>query len=550
MENLPGTYETVRTNLNTNPRGVGTFTDYNGPTQQTITANVSISGAGAPANPDGILTANRVAYTAAGGNPGIMVYGTQTVGTVYSMSAWVYHETVAGGTQAFAEKGVLSQPSPPAIVQGTWQKVSWLAYTATQTFGFGFRVTGQTGSGSFLITGITVEGNATITPAFFDGNTAASGDFTYSWTGTANASSSIMKGLKVAGWSSNSGGSNRFVAISSTDWASSGTRSLRVIPLHATDAGITATYAEQFLTGLTIGTRYRAAITGRLSAALTGTIDNNSRKLAFTNPTPSAITQNTVTPPNAPGVWRTYCDFTATATTHGIRWYNGAQEGNGDMWFDDMLLTAGLYPGDHIDGTKPNAKWDGAAHVSTSVGLPPKLDGLAGVPSLNLVGVNSGGVTIPVNAYDPRTIYLVYEAIGTTLNYPNYGAYGINGSNGITFQAGPIGSTNLFPRLDFPGGSSNFGFSLVNGRAGQRRHVVAMAFNQGLTTVTASLNGAADVVNTITPGNGWTDGRANPVSSHADGHGVMMLVYYAEHNTATRLAISRYLGNKYGALVA
>jgi hypothetical protein len=215
----------------------------------------------------------------------------------------------------------------------------------------------------------------------------------------------------------------------------------------------------------------------------------------------------------------------------------------------EWMLVEGEYTGDFIDGTKPLSKWDGTANASTSVGYPPQLLDLAGKPSVDLAGVaNTGGVAIPVDPFAARTIYLCYDVWGTTSNYPNFGAYGVSGSKGVTFQTGPIGGSTLFPRFDFPSGSSNIGVTLVNGRK-TARHVVAFSFPTGLTSVTSCIDGNADRTDALTPGTGWDDGRAATASS-VDGTPNRMLVFYAEHDRATRLAISRYLGNKYGANVA
>jgi hypothetical protein len=67
--------------------------------------------------------------------------------------------------------------------------------------------------------------------------------------------------------------------------------------------------------------------------------------------------------------------------------------------------------------------------------------------------------------------------------------------------------------------------------------------------VTSCIDGAADRADALTPGTGWDDGRA-AVTNNTDGTGLRMLVFYAEHDRPTRLAISRYLGTKYGANVA
>lgn len=193
-------FNTVRTNLCTNPRGVFTFPGYGSDNNQTVTPNVTISG-----HPEGITIASRVEYSNAT-NPGVVIMIPATSGTLYAISCWVYHETIAAtpGSAALAQAGVTSDPNAPAIVQGVWQRHTWIR-TSTSTNHYGFRVSGQAGTGSFLITGITIEaapagGSFTSVGSFFDGATEASGDFTYAWSGAANASTSIQRAPNVQGW--------------------------------------------------------------------------------------------------------------------------------------------------------------------------------------------------------------------------------------------------------------------------------------------------------------------------------------------------------------
>jgi hypothetical protein len=492
----------------------------------------------------------------ASGQPGVkcMMSGVIASGESVSWSMWVY-SSVAVTLRPYWERTSPSytggsDPNTVNVLANTWTKISsTYTFNATQAdpagvYGFGVLATTAFAIGDYLVSDEMLIEKSNIVGTWFNGATAAAGDFTYAWSGVANASSSLQKAFYVAATSN-----LNTTSIQSTDWSANGSKSIRVIP------SLTATTdtAVSLKAGYTLENKtYTLLATCRVKAPQTGTLDTTRARrimLYYTGVGPSSSAQA----PNAVGVYPLSVTFTVTDATQyqDMRLYNGASNGGGDIWWDNIMLVEGVYTGDYLDGTKPFSKWTGTVQNSLSVGHPPQLSDFAGIPSLNLVGVNSGGVTIPVSAYSARTIYLVYDVAGTTLNYPNYGSYGINGSNGITFQAGPIGNTSLFPRLDFPGGSSNFGISLPNGRLGQRRNVVAFAFNQGLTSLAASLNGGTDVVvNTFAAGNGWTDGRTNPVSSHADGSGITMLVYYAEHDQPTRLAISRYLGNKYGANVA
>lgn len=559
-----GALLTLRTNLATNPSpsataqqgwgtngwgtgGVGTYDFINGAGRDGGYAGVqswsTIATGGGASNFFGRTANNDIAVTA---------------GNTYSFGIWMktnQDTPNAAITVTFMDSGGLTVGS---IVQGANTQATsgqWLnlirenvvAPAGAVRVQMAGRITNLAGLANGLtltVDDALVELGTQLNGPSFDGSTPAAGDYVYSWSGTANGSPALQKAYAVV--SAVALNSN---LIQSTDWSANGTKSLRVQP------GQTATTdTAASLKGYTLknGT-YTLMATCRVKAAQTGSLDSNRARrimLYYTGVGPSS----SPAAPNAVGVYPLRVTFTVTdaAQYQDMRLYSGAAANGGDIWWDNIMLVEGDYQGDYINpSVTPLCRWDGTANASSSVGYPPQLIDIGGKPSLNLVGVNSGGVTIPVNAYDPRTIYLVYEDYGTTLNYPNYGAYGINGSNGITFQAGPAGNANLFPRLDFPGGSSNFGFTLAGGRSGIKRHVVALAFNNGLTSMTNCLDGGADtVVSGINPGSGWTDGRANPVSSHADGKGVAMLVYYAEHDRATRLAISRFLGNKHGANVA
>lgn len=543
----------TRTNLCTNPRGVFNFPEYTPGGTTAITPNVAVA-----THPDGVTTANRVTY-AAGANPGVTLVNPLVSGSTYAITAWVFHESIAPtpGSQGLAQAGVVSQPGAPAVVAGAWQKLSWVV-TAAGTSQLGYRISGQAGgSGSFLITGVICELNAagaiqSAAPLFFDGATAAAGDYTYAWNGGANASTSYQRGVSVTGLGGSCPG------VQSGEWAASGTKSARVHATAPTSDSYTSPGGDTggLRLGMEPGKVYTVMGKVRLDAVLAGSAQP-SRALslvAFTRVgTGSYVETRSTSAANAVGVTAMALTFTvpAGATEAFIRVYNGYTQGAGSVWWDDLMLVEGAYSGDYLDGSKAMARWDAAANASTSVGYPPGLYELAGKPDLDLgVVQSSGGVAIPVAAFGARSLYLCYEATANGANYPNFGTYGVASTKGVTFQTGPSGGSTLFPRMDFPGGSSNVGVTLVGGRALARRHVVSMIFPAGLASVRSAINGGAERVDALTPGaTGWDDGRA-ATSGGSDGRGLRLLAYYAEHSDATRLAITRYLGNKYGALTS
>jgi hypothetical protein len=200
---LSTTQATVRTNLVTNPRGVFAFPAYAGDTAQTITPNVAITD-----HPDGLTTANRVTYGTSS-NPGVAIYTGVEASTVYSISAWVYHESLADnnpGTHALAQAGVLAAPGMPPLVTGKWIRVTWQRTTAVDTTShFGYRVSGQAATSptaSFLITGVMVEKSFTV-GSYFDGSTK-------SFNECKNPSFETDLTGWTARWYGNTGGSGTF----------------------------------------------------------------------------------------------------------------------------------------------------------------------------------------------------------------------------------------------------------------------------------------------------------------------------------------------------
>ena len=392
--------------------------------------------------------------------------------------------------------------------------------------------------------------------SFFTGNYPASGDFTYTWAGTANASASYRRGLTFVG--NTNGGAT---AIASTDWkGSGGTYSARLTP----SSSITfdtwfAVHGDTgaFRMGMEPGKTYTATATSRLTGAQSGTLSPYARMIKFFYKLADGTYTSawSTAAPNSAGVTKHSVTVTlpVDSTEAFVRLMNGASAGNGEVWWDDFMLVEGSSAPDYVDGTKPFSKWDGTANASTSVGYPQQLLDIAGKPDLEQIGV--GLSTNPtVDGFVARTVYVVYETLNTndtSWQTPFY--YGNAAPTvGLTMQTAAAGNFTMSPRLDFTsGGDVNKGFNFPNGRTLSRRHVLAMSFNQGLTTMAAHGDGTALTGLTgINPGSvGWTSGQLRNYD-RTDIKTIYSMIFYAEHDTTTRLAISRYLGNKYGANVA
>lgn len=399
----------------------------------------------------------------------------------------------------------------------------------------------------FYIDAVMFELSPVLLSPYFDGATAASGDFTYAWSGTANQSTSYQRAPGVANMQTN----YYSAAIQSSEWSTSGAKSLRIVPNSAINesfAGFVGNFGT--LGPLQQGKTYTAMANLRLAAPLSGGLNGRNLQMVYREDT-VRIAQ--VQGANVAGVQPLRFKFTvgASAASGIIELFNGASAGNGDVWWDNLMVVEGDYTGDYVDGAKPFSKWDGAADASASVGYPQWLYQLAGAPDVDLEGVaTTGGVAIPVSPYAARTFYVVYEVTGNTTAYQSAFYHGIAGSKGFMLQTAVGGSSGMAHRYDFVGGSTNGPIVHSNGRSLFRRHVAAFTFASGLTSALSCVNGQTDVSTTgINPGSGWDDGRAQTLSS-SELKPVRALVYYAEHDRATRVAISRYLGNKYGASVA
>ena len=114
--------------------------------------------------------------------------------------------------------------------------------------------------------------------------------------------------------------------------------------------------------------------TCRLAAAQTGTLSGSARKIAlqYNNVSGSTGAIIVVSPqaPNVPGETRLSVTVTLPADTVWVRaiFYNGALTGQGDLWYDEVMLEEGATAGPYFDGASRNAAWTGAVDGSASVG--------------------------------------------------------------------------------------------------------------------------------------------------------------------------------------
>lgn len=488
---------------------------------------------------------------------------TATVGTTYTSSIWVKVTSAhnfSGVIRFMDGAGATVIDSvadlTTSVVIGSWVRVSVTATAPTNTASMMmiWRILASHTPTTFYVDGSMLEASP-VMGTYFDGGTAATGDYSYIWTGTAQQSASAQRAT-----SAQTAAGTGCVGVSSGDWSASGSKSLRIVPTSATSSTDTFVAVSGdtggFRLGMGPGKTYTALATYNQKEVLTGSLraTNPSAIRVFWRRADGVyISADSNAKVNAIGVetLRVTVTLPLDSTEAFIRLYHGGRAGAGDVYVDNFMLVEGAYTGDYVDGTKPFSKWDGTANASTSVGYPQQLWDIAGKPDVDLIGVaTTGASSIPVAPFDARTIYAAYEIKGNTSSYNIAAYYGVVASKGFALQTAASGSNAMANRFDFPGGTANGAIVHSNGRT-SARHVAAFAFNQGLTAATSCADGAADVTTVINPGTtGWDDGRTYTNGGASEFQPLRVLVYYANHDRATRLAISRYLGTKYGANVA
>lgn len=223
------------------------------------------------------------------------------------------------------------------------------------------------GSDAIYIDSILIEESTTINE-YFDGNTPASGDFIYNWSGAPWASESYQQAPSVF-----SVNTNECMAYQSVEWQSTGSKSMRITPTNSISN-------ESFAVGwdlpeFIIGKTYTVKAKIRLDAPLTGTLNENSRRIVVVRNGTGTLAR-TDSSPNFESVREVSTTFTVPEGTTSLRidLYNGASKGNGDVWWDDLMavevddITRAF---SYFDGTTEaydyySFAWSGIPHLSTS----------------------------------------------------------------------------------------------------------------------------------------------------------------------------------------
>ena len=414
-----------------------------------------------------------------------------------------------------------------------------------------FRIQAAHTPTTFYVDSMLIEQSAFLS-GFFDGSTAAIGDFTYAWLGTAGQSISEERAPSVAGYSGLYSGGR--IAWSSSDWSAGGNKSLAVAsPKPTVDS------FSQLNTLPNVGNN----MGGKTYTILA--------KIKTTEPFPTgadgrawSININL----NLSGGGQFQYNFKPVTTHAGVheirqivkirddatsmvymRLYNGSPNPSTVYW-DNLMIVEGAYLGDYIDGNKPFSKWDGMVQASTSVGYPPQLLDLAGAPVHDVTAVGSTTLSGGFGNTEPRTIYTVYQNFAEVIDstVPIILTYG---ANALT-DAIPNQFITLRQQL-----SNNTGNNLIARRTGGAGPLVSrsmLAINVATWGIDETGKAFIQVNNeptaTDTVAMDIPNERMVVIAPSAASSHIRTLIYRGLHDAATRAAVSRYLGNKYGGYVA
>jgi hypothetical protein len=159
------------------------------------------------------------------------------------------------------------------------------------------------------------------------------------------------------------------------DWASNGTRSLKLTPTGATSDSYTNVGGDTgaLRLGMQAGNTYTIGATINLPAPQAGTLQPTRARTirVFTkvgaNP---YVEAGPTAPSNSTGTTRLTYTFTVPvgATEAFIRLYNGSNTATDVVYWDSVMLTSGSSVYNYADGNSTDWTWNGSPHSSTSTG--------------------------------------------------------------------------------------------------------------------------------------------------------------------------------------
>ena len=396
---------------------------------------------------------------------------------------------------------------------GSWQRISAFITTPNQNSGWPYGpgpiafylqfVNKTSGSNTIQIDGVMVE-QGHVLREYFDGNGSGNiqsdPDFTYSWSGTVNGSSSSISGRDLA----NTTNLGNAVGYQSSTWGVStpggiASRSLRITPKLTNDS-----YTD--LTGIILkpNTTYTALGTIRLIS-----IQNNPHE--FARKFRAWVGQQEVSftyieeAPNTIGehIVRATFETTSDATLNNFQLYNG--DDSTDVWWDNVIIVEGVYLGGYFDGrTSPDSDLIPAFETVGGV-VQSKLSGL--VPAGQSFSIENGKAILSSKWSSGGTKSLKIISTSKTSPARYYTTLGNLGlQQGKTYTAlikAYLDVPQTGTLYDFPNIDSKFSFSQLNNTAGVQSTRIVFTIDG----IDVTLNDEISLYNRATVGNGdvWWD---------------------------------------------
>lgn len=343
--------------------------------------------------------------------------GAAAPGKFYTLSAYVRHDAAvnreiridyAFEDSAGALLGTYTAGTAVLVAGGAFSRASVLTVAAPAGTAFVrlYAVTRVMLAAEIMwVDGAMINEGKGLFP-YFDGATAAAGDFTYAWLGTAHASVSVQRAPGVATVAS--GGSA--VYQSSTAGVSSGSKSVAVRSDGTTTNSFALMGSNQsgIRHGMVAGETYTVLARVTTPVALTGTLFRERSIGVFI--LDGGVYANLISA-SGPVTGSADLSYTftipATATEVFIRLHNGSETAGDSVYWDNFAIVKGTWTGGYYDGDTPtvaNARyaWTGTAHASTStyifrgITLANKVDAPCPRVGVTVEGLSPGDHVISV----------------------------------------------------------------------------------------------------------------------------------------------------------
>lgn len=299
-----------------------------------------------------------------------------------------FYDAVSGGNKIGS---TIDGPQNAAPAANEWQRVGGTFTVPAGATHVGFVHLVNFASVGDIVVGMTVDASAALVEVspvllpYFDGERSLDSDLTPAWTAAAHASHSALTGVGVNGVSSG-------LKVSSTRWAKSGAKSLRIIAgpsFYSAPGGDIGALRN----GMEGGKTYTVLGTMRLTATQTGALDNNVRRIVAYYRVGSSggyVEFKSAQAPNVAGEHEVRLTFTLPAgtTESFFRIFGNSVAGDGDVWWDNVAVVEGTYLGPYFDGNTPielrrNLASDPAATTDGIAGWRTTRWGGSGQPSIS-----------------------------------------------------------------------------------------------------------------------------------------------------------------------